>query len=238
MLALFNKEIQAFFSSTVGYLVIGLFLLLNGFFLWVFDGSYNILNYGYADLSPFFQLAPWIFLLLIPAITMRTFSEEIKQGTLELLLTKPIPLLHIVLAKFLGGFGLLLIALTPTLLYIWAIDQLGNPVGNYDGGVLLGSYLGLLFLAATYTAIGTFCSSLTENQIVAFIVAVFLCFSFYYGLDALGSALNTSTFRSLSIRAHYDSISRGVLDTRDVIYFISLIALFIFLTQSRLKARK
>lgn len=235
MFAILKKEINSFFASTIGYLVIGIFLLMTGLFLWVFEGEFNVFDYGYADLTPFFQLCPWIFLFLIPAVTMRSLSDERSAGTLELLLTKPLGETALVLGKFFGALLLIIIALIPTLIYVYAIDKLGNPVGNYDAGVILGSYFGVLFLAMVYTAIGIFASSLTQNQVVAFITAVVICFVLYYGLDALTSA---ETVQQWSLRSHFDSISRGVLDTRDLLYFISLTALFLLFTVLKLKSSR
>ena len=235
MRAILYKEISGFFSSILGYLVIGVFLLITGLFLWVFDDSFNVFDYGYADLTPFFQLVPWVFLFLIPAVTMRSFSEERKMGTLELLLSQPISEFQLVLGKFLGAFILILLALIPTLIYLFAINALGNPVGNFDAGIILGSYLGLLFLAAAYTAIGVFASTLATNQIVAFILGVVICFALFYGLD---SVVNLSWLPLTGMRAHFDSISRGVIDTRDLVYFLSLTALFLYFTVFRLKRKK
>ena len=175
MYAVLKKEINSFFASPIGYLVIAVFLLLNGLFLWLFKGEFNILDYGFADLSSFFMLAPWILIFLIPAVTMRSFSDEKKQGTLELLLTKPISLINIVLGKYFGALILIVISLLPTLLYVYSVYELGNPVGNLDIGSTMGSYFGLLFLVAAYTAIGVFSSTLSDNQIVAFITSVFIC---------------------------------------------------------------
>lgn len=239
MIALLKKEFAAFFSSAVGYLVIALFLITTGLFLWVFDGSFNIPNSGFADLAPFFQLAPWIFIFLIPAITMRSFSDEQKVGTLELLLTKPITTTQLILGKYAGAFVLIIIALIPTLTYVAAIYQLGNPVGNLDTGVTIGSYVGLLFLASAYTSIGIYASSLTSNQIVAFVTAVFICFILYFGFEGLAnyglSGSVESLVTHLGMQSHYDSLSRGVIDTRDLVYFISLTAFFIYLTVRRLQ---
>ena len=178
MKAILLREIKSFFGSPIGYLVIALFLILNGLFLWVFQGEYNILNTGFADMSPFFTLAPWILIFLIPAVTMRSFSDEKKQGTLELLLTKPLSLWQIVNGKFLGAFLLIVIAIIPTFIYVYAISNLGSPEGNIDMGSTIGSYFGLLFLIGGYSAIGIFTSTLSENQIVAFIISVFLSFFF------------------------------------------------------------
>lgn len=237
MFPIIKKEITSFFASTIGYLVIGLFLIVNGLFLWVFSGDFNILDAGFADLNPFFELAPWILLFLIPAVTMRAFSDELKQGTLELLVTKPISLRAIVLGKYVGAVLLIVLSLLPTLLYVVTISNLGNPSGNWDVGSTLGSYLGLLFLVLAYTAVGIFASTLSENQIVAFIVAIFLCFVLYFGFEGLGSINSSIDISYLGLKAHFTSISRGVLDTRDVIYFLSVTALFISLTVIKLKKR-
>ncbi|TWO31733.1 gliding motility-associated ABC transporter permease subunit GldF [Seonamhaeicola sediminis] len=234
MLAILKKEINAFFASPIGYLVIAIFLVLNGLFLWVFKGEFNILDYGFADLSSFFLLAPWILIFLIPAVTMRSFSDEKKQGTLELLLTKPISHFKIVLGKYLGALTLIIVALLPTLLYVFTIYQLGNPVGNLDMGSTLGSYFGLLFLVASYTAIGIFGSSLSDNQIVAFIISVFLCFIFYIGFEGMADFTSSNIVEQLGMSYHFKSISRGVIDTRDIIYFVSVTVFFMMLTNLNL----
>ncbi len=240
MLAILNKEINSFFSSPIAYLVIGLFLVACGLFLFVFSGEYNILDNGFADLKPFFNLAPWIFIFLIPAITMKSFAEENRQGTLELLLTRPIGFSQLILGKFFGALLLAVLAILPSVLYVITIHQLGRPVGNFDVGATLGSYLGLILLAACYTAIGVFASALTKNQIVAFIVAVFLCFFTYFAFEGLSGLTPGSSYglEYLGISYHYQSISRGVVDTRDIIYFFSLIFLFLKLTEIRLKANQ
>ena len=174
MKALLLREIKSFFGSPIGYLVIAIFLVLNGLFLWVFEGDFNIPNSGFADMSPFFKLSPWILIFLIPAVTMRSFSDEKKQGTIELLFTKPLSIWEIVNGKFFGALLLIIIAIIPTLIYVVMISYFGNPEGNIDMGSTMGSYFGLLFLICGYTAIGVFTSTLSENQIVAFIVAVFI----------------------------------------------------------------
>ncbi|WP_348797338.1 gliding motility-associated ABC transporter permease subunit GldF [Flavobacterium adhaerens] len=234
------REIKSFFGSPIGYLVIALFLIGNGLFLWVFENDYNILNSGFADLTPFFTLAPWILIFLIPAVTMRSFSDEKKQGTLELLLTKPISLWEIVNGKFLGAFLLIIIAILPTFIYVEVIWSLGSPEGNIDMGSTMGSYFGLLFLIGAYSAIGIFTSSISENQIISFIVAVFLCFLFYFGFEGLAAiSQNLSSFISyFGMQDHYKSMSRGVIDTRDVIYFISIAVLFLSFTVYNLKSTK
>jgi len=239
--AILKKEIQSFFSSATGYLVIGIFLLISGLFLFVFNGNYNILDYGFADLSSFFNLAPWIFIFLIPAITMKSFAEEKKMGTMELLLTRPIGKWNLVLGKFFGTFTLSILALIPTLIYVYSIYQLGDPIGNLDVGATLGSYLGLLLLAASYTAIGLFASALTNNQITAFIIAVFLfffCFFFFEGLANYQLIENSAYgIEYLGISYHYKSMSRGVIDTRGLVYFFSLIVLFISLTYIKISSK-
>jgi ABC-2 type transport system permease protein len=235
MLAILKKEINSFFSSPIGYLVIGLFLLTNGLFLWVFKGDFNILDYGFADLSSFFLIAPWILMFLIPAVTMRSFSDEKKQGTLELLLTKPISKLQIVLGKYFGALVLIIIALIPTLLYVYTIYELGNPLGNLDFGSTIGSYFGLLFLVISYTSIGIFASTLSENQIVAFLIAISLCFIFYIGFEGMANLTSNLFIEQLGMSYHFKSISRGVLDTRDIIYFLSITVFFIVLTKLNFK---
>lgn len=234
------REIKSFFGSPIGYLVIAIFLLLNGLFLWVFDGEYNILQSGFADLTPFFTLSPWILIFLIPAVTMRSFSDEIKQGTIELLLTKPLSVWQIVNGKFLGSFLLIIIAIIPTFIYVYVISSLGMPVGNIDIGSILGSYFGLLFLVSAYTSIGIFTSTLSENQIVSFILSVFLCFLLYYGFEGISNQVKgfEEIIERIGMDYHYKSMSRGVIDTRDIIYFLSISFLFLSMTVYKLKALK
>ena len=234
------REIKSFFGSPIGYLVIAVFLIGNGLFLWVFEGEYNILNSGFADLSPFFTLAPWILIFLIPAVTMRSFSDEKKQGTLELLLTKPLSIWQIVNGKFLGALLLIVMAIIPTFIYVVVISSLGMPEGNIDMGSTIGSYFGLLFLIAAYSAIGIFTSTLSDNQIVAFIVAVFLCFFFYFGFDGIATYLPIieNFISNLGMNGHFKSMSRGVIDTRDLLYFVSITILFLSLTVFKLKSLK
>jgi len=238
MFSILKKEINSFFASPIGYLVIAVFLLLNGLFLWLFKGEFNVLDNGFADLTSFFLLSPWIFIFLIPAVTMRSFSDEKKQGTLELLLTKPIGHMQLVLGKYFGALILVIIAILPTLLYVYTISKLGNPEGNLDMGSIMGSYIGLLFLAAAYVAIGLFASTLSDNQIVAFIVAVFICFFMFFGFEGLSNyKLFGDSFyiEKLGMSSHFDSMGRGVLDTRDLLYFISVTLIFIVLTKLNIK---
>lgn len=242
MLALLKKEIGNFFSSLIGYIVIVVFLIITGLFLWVFPNETNILDFGYAQIDGLFIIAPFVFLFLIPAITMKSFADERKSGTIEMLLTKPLSDVKIIMAKFFAAVLLLLISILPTLTYFFSVYYLGLPVGNLDIGGTIGSYIGLLFLGASFIAIGIFSSSVTTNQIISFILAVFLSGFIFAGFDFiydLGWFGNFDLFiKSLGINEHYRSISRGVIDTRDLIYFFSLIALFILLTRISLQSRK
>lgn len=240
MYSLFKKEIKIFFGSLTGFLALFVFLLVAGLFLWVFPGSYNIPENGYATLDGFFSLAPWLYLFLIPAITMRFFAEEKKSGTLEVLLTRPINDMKLILAKFSAGLVLVTFSLLPTLLWFLSVYLLGNPIGSIDTGATWGSFFGLYFLAAIYLAIGMLASSITENQIISFILAMTLSFVFFLGFDFVASAglpyLIEQTFEWLSINNHYLSSSRGVIDLRDVLYFGGMT--YIFLSFTRLFIRK
>lgn len=241
MFSIFKKEIRSFLSSLIAYVVIIVFLLIVGLFTWVFaDG--NILVQGYASLDTLFFMAPWIFIFLISAITMRSFSEEINQGTFEILSTKPITDFQIILGKFLAAVCLVAFSVLPTLLYFYSVYQLGLPKGNIDMGATWGSYIGLVLLGGCYASIGIFSSAATSNQIVAFVLGMFLCFFFYVGFQQIS---NLSLFGSwdsfiqnLGIQYHYDSISRGVVDSRDLVYFGSLITFFLGLTYIVLDSRK
>lgn len=239
MKSILLREIKSFFGSPIGYLVIAIFLLLNGLFLWVFEGDFNILNSGFADLTPFFTIAPWILIFLIPAVTMKSFSEEIKQGTIELLVTKPISIWEVVLGKFFGALILIIIAIIPTTIYVFVISNLSLQT-NVDFGSIIGSYFGLLFLIAGYTSIGIFTSTLSENQIVSFILSMFLCFVFYFGFDGISTFVKSieNNIAAIGMNYHYKSMSRGVIDSRDVIYFSSLTFLFLTFTVYKLKSLK
>jgi len=242
MWALFSKEISGFFSSLTGYVVIVVFLLLNSLFMWIVPGQFNVLENGYATMDTLFAIAPWVFLFLVPAITMRMISEEKRTGTLDLLFTRPVTELQILLAKFFASWALVLFSLVPTLVYFWSVSRLGSPPGNMDVGGTWGSYIGLLFLGGIYAAIGVFASSLTGNQIVAFIVAVFLSFFMYLGFEFISGLANlgqTTYFLSrLGISYHYNSISRGVIDSRDLLYFLGVMALYISGTRTVLQSSK
>lgn len=242
MFTLYIKEISSFLNSLIGYIVIIVFLLINSLFLWVFPTEFNIPQFGYASLESLFLMAPFVFLFLIPAITMRMFSEEKKSGTIEILLTQPLSDLQIIMAKYFAGLTLVIVSLIPTLVYFVTVYIYGFPAGNIDMGGSWGSYIGLLFLGAAFVAIGLFASSITDNQIVAFILAIvitafsYLGFEIIYSLDLFGSV--DLFIKSLGISAHYASMSRGVIDTRDLIYFISFIAVFILFTKISLESRK
>jgi ABC-2 type transport system permease protein len=229
--SILKKEITSYLSSLVAYVTIGVFLIVLGLFLWVFPQS-SILDYGYAGLDSLFSTAPYLFMFLIPAITMRSLAEERKEGTFELLLTRPLTDWQIVLGKYFASLLIVLFALLPTLVYYYSVYTLGTPQGNIDTGGVIGSYIGLFLLGASFAAIGLFASSISKNQIIAFTVAVFLCFIFYSGFDSLGQLLSLQKFslENFGITAHYQSVSRGVLDTRDLTYFIILTGLFICLT--------
>ena len=236
MLAIFKKEFNSFFTSTIAYLTIGIFLLINGLFLWVFDDDFNILNAGFADLTSFFYLAPWILIFLIPAITIKTFADEFRSGTIEILKTRPITNVTLVLGKFFAILTLLIIVLIPTFVYAYSIHELGNPVGNLDYGSISGSYLGLFLLASSFASIGIFTSTLSKTQVVAFLLGICMVFLFYYGFDAVSSLFGdySYTIKLFGMNEHYKSISRGVIDSRDVLYFMSIIIFFLFVSKQKL----
>ncbi len=242
MTALYKKEISAFFCSATGYLVVSVFLIVTGLFLWIVPGEMNILYGGYASLDALFDLAPWIYLFLVPAIAMRLIAEERRLGTLDLLLIRPLSPLRIVLAKYLAGLTLVLISIAPTLIYIGIVWTLGQPEGNLDMGGTIGSYIGLIMLAAIYMSLSLFASSLTENQVVAFVVGMALCFLFYIGFDTLAQIPAFASYASeisfWGIESHYSSISRGVIDSRDAVYFLSIAALFIAITSIIIRRQK
>jgi ABC-2 type transport system permease protein len=242
MFAIFQKELRQFFSSLIGYIAIVVFLLMAGFLVWFAPGS-NILDSGYATLDSFFTIAPFILMLLIPAITMRSFSEELQSGTIELLATRPLTDSAIIFGKFFAALALVVAAIVPTLVYFYTVYQLASPIGNVDVGGILGSYFGLLFLSAVFVSICLFTSSITRSQIVAFITGAFICFVIYYaieGLAKLGAFYGHSDYivEQLGLFAHYESIGRGIVDSRDVIYFLSIIALFTLFTRTTLASRK
>lgn len=242
MLAIFWKEINTFFSSLIAYVVIGLFLVITGLFMFVFEDT-SLLNYGFATLGPFFSLVPNIFIFVIPAICMRAFAEENQSGAIELLVTKPLRDIDIILGKYIACLLLVLFALLPTLLYYYTVYQLGAPVGNIDAGGTLGSYIGLVFLAMAFVAIGLFASSLTSSQIVSFLLATALCFWCYFGFDYLSQlpiffGTLDAFLQDLGMLEHFNSLGRGLIDSRDVVYFLSVTAFFLLLTVLSLERRK
>lgn len=241
MFTIYKKELYSYLSSLVAYITIGIFLVVLGLFLWVFPDT-SILDYGYASLDSLFSTVPYLFMFLIPAITMRSLAEEKKEGTFELLATRPITDWQIVLGKYLASLTLVLFALIPTLVYYISVYQLGVVKGNIDTGAVIGSYIGLFLLGGAFIALGIFSSSLTKNQIIAFAIAVFLCFFAFSGFDSASQILSLQKFDDLllniGINEHYESISRGVLDTRDLIYFLSFITFFLLLTKTILGGRK
>ena len=236
MLAILKKEFNSFFASSIAYLVIGVFLLVNGLFLWVFNDELNVLNAGFADLTSFFYFTPWLLLFLVPAITMKTFSDEFQIGTIEILKTKPITNFQIVLGKFFAVVLLIMIAIIPTFTYVYSINQLGNPIGNIDYGSTIGSYTGLFLLASSFASIGIFSSSITKNQIAAFLTGALIIFFFYFGFDAVANLFGSLSYavKLFGMNEHFKSISRGVLDTRDILYFFSIIVFFLFITKQKL----
>jgi len=242
MLVLLQKEINDFLNSLIGYMVIIIFLVVVGLFLWVFPGEYNILDSGYANIDSLFILAPWVFMFLAPAVTMRMFSEEQRNGTIELLLTKPLSEWQIVWSKYLAGVLLVMFSLLPTLIYFLTVSELGLPKNNVDTGAMWGSYIGLFFLASAFISIGIFASSISSNQIVSFVIALFLCFFSYVGFESLSSlelfGIADHVILKLGVNEHYISLSRGVIDSRDILYFLSLISLFLMLTKVKLDSRK
>lgn len=241
MITVYIKEIRSFLSSLIAYVAILVFLTAIGLFMWIFPET-NIMDIGYANLDPLFFIGPWVLIFLISAITMRTFAEEKKAGTLETLTTAPISDLAIILAKFLAGLTLVLFALLPTLVYYISLKNIALPAGNVDSGAILGSYIGLLLVGSVFVSIGMFSSALADNQIVAFILSTFFCFFFYVAFDYLAGMRLLGQFdlvvEWLGISFHYESISRGVLDSRDAIYFMSMNVLFLGLTHLVFGSRK
>lgn len=239
MKALLTKELYSYFSSPIAYMAIALYLIINGLYLWVLESDFNLLHAGFADLNAYFYLAPWIFMFLIPAIGMKSFSEEYSSGTLELLKTKPITDWEIVLAKFFGIFILMLFVLLPTITYVYSIYQLGDPIGNIEFGATIGSYIGLLFLISSFSAIGLFASTFSNNQIVSFVIGIFLSFLLFYGFETVGTyqifGNLDSKVKALGMFSHYNSIGRGVLDTRDLVYFASVTILFLGFTKMSIR---
>lgn len=242
MFAIFRKEISGFFSSLTGYIVILVFLLINSLFMWVFPGEWNIFDTGYAGLDTLFFLSPWVFLFLVPAVTMRMIAEEKRLGTIELIYSRPITERGIIWGKFLASILLVLLALLPALIYYISVYLLGEIPGNLDKGGTVGAFIGLFFLASVYASAGIFASSITDNQVVAFILAVFICFFLFMGFDSFAylpglKKLDEFVIR-LGINEHYKSVSRGVVDIKDVVYFVAVALIFNEATRLVLLSRK
>jgi ABC-2 type transport system permease protein len=241
MLTIYKKELFSYFSSLVAFVTIGIFLLVLGLFLWVFPDT-SILEYGYAGLDSLFSTIPYLFMFMIPAITMRSIAEEKKEGTFELLATRPLTDWQIIGGKYLASLTLVFFALVPTFVYYISVYLLGAVIGNIDTGAVIGSYIGLFLLGAAFVSIGIFASSITKNQIIAFAVAVFLSYFSFSGFEAASQILSLQKFDDIiiqiGINAHYQSISRGVLDSRDLCYFLSFIFIFLLTTKTILGGRK
>jgi ABC-2 type transport system permease protein len=241
MRSIFIKEINSFFSSIVGYVALLVFLGACSLFLWIIP-EYSILGYGYASMDRFFEIAPWLLLLLVPAVTMRSLADEFRTGTIEWLSTKPLTDLEIIVGKYLATLALIVFALLPTLVYVYTIGSLTLPDVSLDSAAIIGSYIGLFFLAATFAAVGVFCSSLTANQVVGFLISLLSCYLLYTGFEQLSKLPKFSEgvdyyLSMIGMQFHYNSISRGLIDSRDVVYFLSIIILFISLTRFSLNSR-
>src|SRR5690606_13365861 len=240
MIQVLVKEFNSFLNSLIAYVVIGVFLTGIGLLMWVFPET-SVLEYGYADMETLFTLGPYVFIFLIPAIAVRSFAEEARGGTLELLLTNPLTDWDIILGKFFACFLLVVLAVVPTVIYYFSVYALGNPVGNVDTPGVMGSYVGLLMLGAVFCAIGILASGLTTSQIVSFIMAAFFCFLLFAGLESLANvnvwSEQTLFIRGLGLLHHYDALSKGVIDSRNLIYFGSVIAFMLLLTRIVLGAR-
>lgn len=240
MIQIIVKEFNGFLNSLIAYVVIGVFLTGMGLLMWVFPET-SVLDYGFADMDTLFSLGPYVFIFLIPAITMRSFAEEKKAGTMELLLTKPLTDWDIILGKFVASFLLVIIALVPTTIYYFSIHALGNPIGNIDTPGVIGSYVGLALLGGVFCSIGIVASSITTNQIISFILAAFLCFILFTGFESLAAlnmwSANTLVIKQFGILYHYESLSKGLIDSRDLLYFISVGALMLVVTKTILSAR-
>tara|TARA_B100000902_G_scaffold126146_1_gene125734 strand:+ start:24 stop:743 length:720 start_codon:yes stop_codon:yes gene_type:complete len=228
MFAIYKKEMKGFFTTLEAYIAISVFFIVNGLILWYIPSDFNIFYNNKATLLPFFSIAPWVLLFLMPAITMKMMSSEITQRTHLILFTKSIKKVEIIIAKFLASFTIGLTAILPSLIFVYSIYQLSNPTGNIDEGELIGSYIGMILLVALYSAIGLFCSSISKNPMISFILTVIMILVLYFFFDFLVYFYNIPIIEYLSVEFHYESISRGVIDTRDIIYFASLIILFLY----------
>ncbi len=240
MTHIFLREFNSFLDSLIGYLVVGVFLISMGLLLWVFPET-SVLDYGYADMDTLFSFGPYVYIFLVPAITMRSLAEEKKLGTLELLMTKPVTEADIVVGKFLASFSLLILALVPTIIYYFTLYQLGNPVGNIDTPGVIGSFIGMIFLGGVFCSVGIFASAITPNQIVSFIIAAFFCFAFYVGFDSSAGLFSDGEsallVKQLGMLYHYESMSKGLIDSRDLVYFVGLGGTMLLCTKTVLSSR-
>lgn len=241
MFQILSKEISSFLNSLIAYVVIGVFLVAMGLMMWVFPET-SVLEYGYADMDTLFSLGPYVLIFLVPAITMRSLAEEKKTGTIELLVTKPLSDWEIILGKYFACLLLVILALVPTFIYYYSVYRLGSPVGNVDTPGIIGSYIGLALMGAVFCGIGIFASSITRNQIVAFIIGAFLCFLLFSGFESVSSlnlwSANALTIKKLGLLEHYESLSRGLIDSRDVVYFLSAIFVVLAITKLIFSSRK
>ncbi len=242
MFAIFRKEISGFFSSLTGFIVIIVFLVVNSLFMWVFPGEWNVFDSGYAGLDTLFFLSPWLFLFLVPAVTMRMIAEEKRLGTIELIFSRPVTEREIIYGKYFASVSLVLLSLLPGIIFYISVWNLGETPGNIDQGGTMGSFIGLFFLAAVYVSAGIFASSLTDNQVIAFIVAVFICFILFMGFESFAYLPGVRKFDEfilrLGINEHYKSISRGVIDLRDIAYFLAVIGILNEFTIMQLLSRR
>lgn len=240
MIQILAKEFSSFLNSLIAYIVMGVFLTAIGLLMWVFPET-SVLDYGYADMFTLFSLGPYVFIFLIPAITMRSFAEEKKGGTMEILFTKPLSDWEIIFGKYFACLLLVILTLIPTLIYYFSISALGNPAGNIDTPGVIGSYIGLIFLAGAFCAIGVFASSITPNQIVSFILAAFLCYLLFAGFDSLALlnvwSANALFIKQIGLLYHYESLGKGLIDSRDLVYFISVVAIILLATRINLGTR-
>lgn len=241
MINIYLKEINSFLSSLIAYIVIIVFLVAMGLLVWVFPET-NVIDYGYAEMDTFFSMGPFVLMFLIPAITMKMLAEELNTGTIEILLVKPVTTFEIILGKYFAALTLVTVAILPTTVYYFSLYQLAIPVGNIDTAGILGSYTGLFLLSAVFCAIGILTSSLTQNQVVAFIIATFTSFILFTGLNSL-AGINVWSNLSLplskiSLEYHYNAISKGLLDSRNIIYFLSVISVLLYFSKITLANKK
>lgn len=242
MLAIAKREILSFFTTPLGYGILTIFFILNGFFLWLFTNAFNLIDSGFADLNLYFELMPWFFLFLIPAIGMKAFSEEIKSGTIAILFTKPLSISELIFGKFLGMFFLIICSISVSFIYAFVILQLKLDADVFDWGVFWGSYIGLLFLASLFSSITLFCSCFSKNQVIAFLFSALLCFLHFYGWGELSLYFSDNTvynfINAIGINSHFNPMTKGIINSKDLIYFIGQLFIFHYLAVIQLKKLK